>query len=119
MKLMTALFLFALAAPVLAIDYPCNKKMDTWEFHKQVLAVGFTLDGVGCSDEFHCVIYNASKDPAAVCAAYIYAAVDRPVQVANNRKAAVALLQQVCTPFPTGIATTDLLCRLGFMLIAQ
>lgn len=116
---MKSILILLLAANAAAIDYPCNKKMDTWEMHKQILAAGLTLDSVGCTEDARCTIYNASQDPASVCSAYSLVTIDRQIQTAANRKAAILLLNQICSPFPTAVPTTNLLCRLGFMLIAQ
>lgn len=88
MKIFLALFIFA--SPVLAIDYKCNKKMDTFAFEQQLDIANITHSGVGCENEVNCIIKNASENPSSVCAAYVYAFVDYGViSIANHQRARI------------------------------
>lgn len=112
-------FLFlvlVLASKAEAKDYKFVKKIMNSDLQNELLAAGITVDSIGCEDN-RCIAYNASADPSAVIAAYVY--VDPDIKRRNNRAAAVALVKKLRAATATQADKDDLLGRLAFILLSE
>lgn len=105
-----------LAANAEAKDYAFTKKVFAGDLQAQIRASGITLDHIICSEN-NCKVINASADPAAVIAAYVYT---DPVQkMRDNRTAAIALVKKLRASTATQAEKDELLGRLAFMLLSE
>ena len=108
--------ILAFAAHAGATDYSFTKKIHPGDLQAQIVAGGITVEHIGCSGN-KCTVFNASADPSAIIAAYVF--MDPMVKVQTNRTAAIALVKKLRASTATQAEKDELLGRLSFMLLGE
>lgn len=99
-----------------ATDYKFNKKVQPSDLQDQIVAAGITLDAISCA-KTACTVWNASADPSAVIASYVY--VDPALKIQSNKAAAIALVKKLRVSTATQAEKDELLSRLAFIILGQ